>query len=178
MGDSSPSHWTNRVLQVSRPYQTMSNRLSKLSVLNSSHSHFLLADNGSAGKYGAEVRLRRQLEKHIALQRINTRLGQGVPVVCLVLEGGPNVVSIVLESLREEPPVPVVLCDGSGRAADMLAFAHRYCGEDGLLGDRVTEQLLVSVQKTFSYSRGQAQQLVAMVTECMKRRALVGPPDL
>lgn len=51
----------------------MSNPLSKLSVLNSSHSHFILADNGTNGKYGAEVRLRRQLEKHIALQKINTR---------------------------------------------------------------------------------------------------------
>lgn len=58
-------------------------------------------------------------------------LGQGVPVVCLILEGGPNVISIVLESLKEEPPVPVVVCDGSGRASDIISFAHRYCEEDG-----------------------------------------------
>lgn len=60
-------------LQVVRPYQTMSNPLSKLTVLNSLHSHFILADNGTTGKYGAEVKLRRQLEKHISLQKINTR---------------------------------------------------------------------------------------------------------
>lgn len=58
---------------MTRPYQTMSNPLCKLAVLNSSHSHFILSDNGTNGKYGAEVRLRRQLEKHIALQKINTR---------------------------------------------------------------------------------------------------------
>ncbi|NXN56009.1 TRPM1 protein, partial [Rynchops niger] len=58
---------------VTRVYQTMSNPLSKLSVLNSSHTHFILADNGTLGKYGAEVKLRRQLEKHISLQKINTR---------------------------------------------------------------------------------------------------------
>eukprot|EP00061_Rhincodon_typus_P018944 g48339.t1 len=57
---------------VVRPYQTMSNPLSKLTVLNSMHSHFILADNGTTGKYGAEVKLRRQLEKHISLQKINT----------------------------------------------------------------------------------------------------------
>lgn len=57
-------------------------------------------------------------------------LGQGVPLVGLVVEGGPNVVSIVLEYLREDPPVPVVICDGSGRASDILSFAHKYC-EDG-----------------------------------------------
>uniref|UniRef100_A0A4W5JNG8 TRPM SLOG domain-containing protein n=1 Tax=Hucho hucho TaxID=62062 RepID=A0A4W5JNG8_9TELE len=107
---------------VTRPYQAMSNPMSKLSVLNNSHSHFILADNGTQGKYGAEVRLRRQLEKHISLQKINTRLGQGVPLVCLILEGGPNVISIVLESLREDPPVPVVVCDGSGRASDIISF--------------------------------------------------------
>lgn len=58
-------------------------------------------------------------------------LGQGVPVVGLVVEGGPNVVSIVLEYLREDPPVPVVVCDGSGRASDILSFAHKYCEEGG-----------------------------------------------
>ena len=58
-------------------------------------------------------------------------LGQGVPLVGLVVEGGPNVVSIVLEYLREEPPVPVVVCDGSGRASDILSFAHKYSEEGG-----------------------------------------------
>uniref|UniRef100_A0A3P8R1J1 Transient receptor potential cation channel, subfamily M, member 1a n=1 Tax=Astatotilapia calliptera TaxID=8154 RepID=A0A3P8R1J1_ASTCA len=158
---------------VTRPYQTMSNPLSKLSVLNSSHSHFILADNGTCGKYGAEVRLRRQLEKHISLQKINTRLGQGVPVVCLIVEGGPNVISITLESLKEEPPVPVVVCDGSGRASDILSFAHRYCEEDGLVSESVKDQLLVTIQKTFNYSRSQAQQIFLMVMECMKKRALI-----
>ncbi|CAB1338835.1 unnamed protein product, partial [Coregonus sp. 'balchen'] len=127
---------------VTRPYQTMSNPMSKLSVLNNSHSHFILADNGTHGKYGAEVRLR--------------RLGQGVPLVCLILEGGPNVISIVLESLREDPPVPVV------------------------------DQLLVTIQKTFNYNRGQAQQIFLMVMECMKKRSLItvfrmgaeGPRDI
>lgn len=60
-----------------------------------------------------------------------TGLGHGVPLVCLILEGGPNVISIVLESLREEPPVPVVVCDGSGRASDIISFAHKYSEEDG-----------------------------------------------
>lgn len=59
--------------QVTRPYQTMANPLSKLAVLNNSHSHFILTDNGTCGKYGSEVKLRRLLEKHISLQKINTR---------------------------------------------------------------------------------------------------------
>uniref|UniRef100_A0A8C0FNC4 Transient receptor potential cation channel subfamily M member 3 n=1 Tax=Bubo bubo TaxID=30461 RepID=A0A8C0FNC4_BUBBB len=151
---------------VVRPYQTMSNPMSKLTVLNSMHSHFILADNGTTGKYGAEVKLRRQLEKHISLQKINTRIGQGVPVVALIVEGGPNVISIVLEYLRDTPPVPVVICDGSGRASDILAFGHKYSEEGG-------DQLLVTIQKTFTYTRTQAQHLFIVLMECMKKKELI-----
>uniref|UniRef100_A0A674KBK9 Transient receptor potential cation channel subfamily M member 3 n=1 Tax=Terrapene triunguis TaxID=2587831 RepID=A0A674KBK9_9SAUR len=158
---------------VSRVYQTMSNPLSKLCVLNSSHTHFILADNGTLGKYGAEVKLRRQLEKHISLQKINTRLGQGVPVVGLIVEGGPNVISIVLECLREEPPLPVVICDGSGRASDILSFAHKYSEEGGIISESLRDQLLVTIQKTFNYNRNQAHQLFVILMECMKKKELI-----
>lgn len=43
-----------------------------------------------------------------------------------------------------------------------------------LLSDGVKDQLLVTIQKTFNYSRSQAQQIFLMVMECMKKRALVG----
>ena len=59
-------------------------------------------------------------------------VGQGrIPVVCLVLEGGKNTINVVLESVRQIPPIPVIVCDGSGRAADLLAFAHQYVDEEG-----------------------------------------------
>uniref|UniRef100_A0A8C2UFY4 non-specific serine/threonine protein kinase n=1 Tax=Coturnix japonica TaxID=93934 RepID=A0A8C2UFY4_COTJA len=107
---------------VVAPYQTLLNPLSKLNVLNNLHSHFILVDDGTVGKYGAEVKLRRELEKTINLQRIHARIGQGVPVVALVFEGGPNVILTVLDFLHESPPVPVVVCEGTGRAADILAY--------------------------------------------------------
>ncbi|KAJ8414965.1 hypothetical protein AAFF_G00024880 [Aldrovandia affinis] len=144
---------------VVRPYQTMSNPLSKLTVLNSLHSHFILADNGTTGKYGAE--------------KINTRIGQGVPVVALIVEGGPNVISIVLEYLRDTPPVPVVVCDGSGRASDILAFGHKYSEEGGIINESLRDQLLVTIQKTFNYSRTQAQHLFIILMECMKKKELI-----
>uniref|UniRef100_A0A8C7ZQY8 Transient receptor potential cation channel, subfamily M, member 1b n=1 Tax=Oryzias sinensis TaxID=183150 RepID=A0A8C7ZQY8_9TELE len=158
---------------VTRPYQSMANPLSKLAVLNNSHSHFILTDNGTCGKYGSEVKLRRLLEKHISLQKINTRLGQGVPLVCLIVEGGPNVISIALESLRDEPPIPVVICDGSGRASDIISFAHKFSEDGGLVNDDVRDQLLVTIQKTFNYSKSQSQQILLMVMECMKKRELI-----
>uniref|UniRef100_A0A7N6A7H5 non-specific serine/threonine protein kinase n=1 Tax=Anabas testudineus TaxID=64144 RepID=A0A7N6A7H5_ANATE len=123
------------------PYQTLLNPLSKLNVLNNLHSHFLLVDDGTVGKYGAEVQLRRDLEKHINLQRIHARIGQGVPVVALIFEGGPNVILTVLEYLQESPPVPVVVCEGTGRAADILAYVHKQTEEGGailFLGKQIT----------------------------------------
>lgn len=47
------------------------------------------------------------------------------PVVCLVIEGGTNTIRAVLEYVTDTPPVPVVICDGSGRAADLIAFVHK-----------------------------------------------------
>uniref|UniRef100_A0A673I8L1 non-specific serine/threonine protein kinase n=1 Tax=Sinocyclocheilus rhinocerous TaxID=307959 RepID=A0A673I8L1_9TELE len=74
---------------VVAPYQTLLNPLSKLNVLNNFHSHFVLVDDGTVGKYGAEVKLRRELEKHINLQRIHaqthtcSRSHQCLTLVCV-----------------------------------------------------------------------------------------------
>ena len=53
------------------------------------------------------------------------------PVVSLILEGGTNTIRTVLECITDTPPVPVVVCDGSGRAADLLAFTHKFAQDDG-----------------------------------------------
>lgn len=39
---------------------------SKYAVLNNRHAYFLLVDNGTGGRYGAEIVLRRKLEKYIS----------------------------------------------------------------------------------------------------------------
>uniref|UniRef100_A0A8B9MVS3 TRPM SLOG domain-containing protein n=1 Tax=Accipiter nisus TaxID=211598 RepID=A0A8B9MVS3_9AVES len=123
-------------------YQTLGNPLSKLSTLNSMHSHFLMADDGTVGKYGNEMMLRRNLEKYISLQKIHTSecsdfwcdrdlFVTSVPIVGLVVEGGPNVVLMVWEYVRASPAVPVVVYEGTGRAADILAFTHKHTGDAG-----------------------------------------------
>ncbi|KAG6464460.1 hypothetical protein O3G_MSEX014528 [Manduca sexta] len=81
---------------------------SKLAVLNNRHAYFLLVDNGSVGRYGAEIVLRRKLEKYIAAQKLHPYTHSSTPVVCLVIEGGTNTVRAVLEYVTDTPPVPVV----------------------------------------------------------------------
>lgn len=48
----------------------------------------------------------------------------GVPVVLLVLEGGPNTVQTMYELIKKK--VPAVVIDGSGRAANVVAFAYSH----------------------------------------------------
>uniref|UniRef100_A0A8D3BTD6 non-specific serine/threonine protein kinase n=1 Tax=Scophthalmus maximus TaxID=52904 RepID=A0A8D3BTD6_SCOMX len=155
------------------PYQTLLNPLSKLNVLNNLHSHFVLVDDGTVGKYGAEVKLRRDLEKHINLQRIHARIGQGVPVVALIFEGGPNVILTVLEYLQESPPVPVVVCEGTGRAADILAYVHKQTEEGGGLPDGVETDIIATIKKTFNFSQSDAIHLFQTLMECMKSKELI-----
>ncbi|KAM6425822.1 transient receptor potential cation channel subfamily M member 7 isoform 1-T1 [Liasis olivaceus] len=158
---------------VVAPYQTLLNPLSKLNVLNNLHSHFILVDDGTVGKYGAEVKLRRELEKTISLQRIHARIGQGVPVVALIFEGGPNVVLTVLEYLQESPPVPVVVCEGTGRAADILAYVYKQTEEGGSIPDGAEPEIISTIKKTFNFGQSEAVHLFQTLLECMKKRELI-----
>ncbi|OXB81722.1 UNVERIFIED_CONTAM: hypothetical protein H355_010283 [Colinus virginianus] len=151
-------------------YQTLGNPLSKLSTLNSMHSHFLMADDGTVGKYGNEMVLRRNLEKYLSLQKIQTRMGQGVPVVGLVVEGDASVILMVWEYVRTSPPVPVVVYEGTGRAADILAFTHKHTGDTGRLRPGVKEEVLVMIQNMFSLGQKQSRHLFHILMECMEHR--------
>ncbi|VDI37874.1 transient receptor potential cation channel subfamily M member 3 [Mytilus galloprovincialis] len=158
------------------PYHCVSANKSNYAVLNRSHSYFLLVDNGTVGKYGGEVIFRKRLEKYIAQQKISIASGvkgRGVPVICVVLEGGANTIRSVLEYVTDSPPVPVVVCDGSGRAADLLAFTHKYTLEDGTMPESLRDQLILTIQKTFLYNQEQAEKLFIELMLCVKKKELI-----
>uniref|UniRef100_A0A673CDY6 non-specific serine/threonine protein kinase n=1 Tax=Sphaeramia orbicularis TaxID=375764 RepID=A0A673CDY6_9TELE len=150
---------------VFRPYQPLGNPLSKRDGLNRFHSHFLLVDDGTMGKHGCQHGLRTKLEKHIQLQRIHPRLNQGVPVVCVVVEGGPTIVSTVLDYVSSVPPVPVFVFEGSGRAADLLAFLHKQT-----LDADIKEDFLVRIGEVFGIERSEAVHLYTLLLQCMDHR--------
>ncbi|XP_018422030.1 PREDICTED: transient receptor potential cation channel subfamily M member 6 [Nanorana parkeri] len=151
-------------------YQTLLNPLSKLSSLNSMHSHFIMVDDGTVGKYGNEMKLRRNLEEYISLQKIHTRMGQGVPVVGLVVEGGPNVILMVWEYVRSTPSVAVVVCEGTGRAADILAFTHKHTADRREISPHLKDEILQMIQKTFNLGHRQANHVLCILLECMEYR--------
>ncbi|XP_031795427.1 transient receptor potential cation channel subfamily M member 6 isoform X1 [Sarcophilus harrisii] len=151
-------------------YQTLGNPLSKLTTLNSMHSHFILSDDGTVGKYGNEMKLRRNLEKYLSLQKINSRMGQGIPIVGLVVEGGPNVILMVWEFVKNNSPVPVVVYEGTGRAADLLAFTYKHTADEGELRPLVKKEIIHMIQKTFSFDLKQSNHLLKILMECMEHR--------
>ncbi|CAI5439041.1 unnamed protein product [Caenorhabditis angaria] len=132
----------------------------RFTVLNNRHSYFLLVDNGTVGRYGAEVILRKRLEMYISQKQKIFGGTRSVPVVCVVLEGGSCTIRSVLDYVTNVPRVPVVVCDGSGRAADLLAFAHQHVTEDGHLPDDVRHQVLDLVEQTFGCNETSAQRLL------------------
>ncbi|XP_034942381.1 transient receptor potential cation channel trpm isoform X2 [Chelonus insularis] len=160
-------------------YDSISSPWSKYAVLNNRHAYFLLVDNGTGGRYGAEIVLRRKLEKYISNLKLQPYTHSSIPVVALVIEGGTNTIRSVLEYVTDNPPVPVVVCDGSGRAADLIAFMHKYAveydsesGSDSHL-ESMKEHLLETIKHTFKVSPEQAVQLYSELLQCTRKKHLI-----
>ena len=86
----------------------------------------------------------------------------------------------MLEYVTDSPPVPVVVVEGSGRAADLLAFAFKYASDGALstsstsiLMDGMREPLMVAIKQTFSVNQLQAEKLLAELLQCVKKRNLI-----
>uniref|UniRef100_A0AAX7V6J8 Transient receptor potential cation channel subfamily M member 2 n=1 Tax=Astatotilapia calliptera TaxID=8154 RepID=A0AAX7V6J8_ASTCA len=109
----------------------------QLSTLDSNHTHFLLVDDGTHGHYGVEIKLRSCLEMWI------TRKWTGVtiPVVCVVLDGGPGTLNTIYNAMLHG--TPCVILEGSGRIADVIAHVS------GLPLIRVTIALIQQLMKKF-----------------------------
>ncbi|RXN32038.1 transient receptor potential cation channel subfamily M member 6-like isoform X1 [Labeo rohita] len=158
---------------VFRHYQALGNPLSKRASLNGMHSHFLLVDDGTVGKSGCQIGLRKWLERHIHLQKIHPRLPPHVPLVCVVVEGGPAVLSVVLDYVCRSSPVPVLVFEGTGRAADLLALIHKQTAVDRKLDSDIKEDVLLRIEETFGVERPEASELLNVLMECMEHRDLI-----
>ncbi|XP_053732117.1 transient receptor potential cation channel subfamily M member 2-like isoform X1 [Synchiropus splendidus] len=104
-----PAHYTMDVANQGR-----------LSCLDNNHTHFLLVDDGTHGSYGVEIELRSRLEKCISSKRLGVKGNNTtVPVVCLILDGGPGTLNTIYNAMLND--TPCVILGGSGRIADVIA---------------------------------------------------------
>uniref|UniRef100_A0A671Z4B5 Transient receptor potential cation channel, subfamily M, member 2 n=1 Tax=Sparus aurata TaxID=8175 RepID=A0A671Z4B5_SPAAU len=109
----------------------------RLSCLDNNHTHFLLVDDGTQGQYGVEIELRSRLEKCIA----GKQSGVTIPVVCVVLDGGPGTLNTIYNAMLNS--TPCVILEGSGRIADVIAQVA------GLPPGRITIALIHQLMKKF-----------------------------
>ncbi|CAF4998671.1 unnamed protein product, partial [Rotaria sp. Silwood1] len=111
--------------------------------LEPNHSEFIFIDDGTARKYGGEIEFRAQLTQAISggffaprsacsvnmetpskAASQSSRPEKPVPVILLVVEGGPFTVKTVHEAVVQNN-IPVVFFEGTGRCCNLFAKAVR-----------------------------------------------------
>ncbi|MEE6490342.1 hypothetical protein FKM82_015849 [Ascaphus truei] len=101
-------------------YQLDEENQGNLSCLDNNHSHFILVDDGTNGRYGVEILLRAKLEKFISEQtKEKGGVAIKIPIVCVVLEGGPGTLDTIYNAISNN--TPCIIVEGSGRVADVIA---------------------------------------------------------
>ncbi|XP_053312744.1 transient receptor potential cation channel subfamily M member 2-like [Spea bombifrons] len=127
-----------------------------LCCLDNNHTHFILVDDGSHGRYGVEIPLRTKLEKFISEQTMEKGgTAIKIPIVCVVLEGGPGTLDTIYNSMCNN--TPCVIVEGSGRVADIIAQVS------SLSPSRITIALVKEkLQNLFgdTYSNFSQQQII------------------
>ncbi|ESO93554.1 hypothetical protein LOTGIDRAFT_161660 [Lottia gigantea] len=98
-------------------------------LLDPNHTHFLLVDNGTQNKWGTEIAFRSKLEKVIAKLKSTMKTDdtgtetKDIPVVLLVLQGGPGTYQTIHGAIKNKTPTVVI--KGTGGAADIIAQAFQ-----------------------------------------------------
>ncbi|XP_063693719.1 transient receptor potential cation channel subfamily M member-like 2 isoform X10 [Bolinopsis microptera] len=130
--------------KIVKDYETKESRIRRGAFLDPNHTHFLLVDNGKQYEYGGEIKFRAALE-----QKISERYREGnytLPQICILIEGGPNSIKTLLETVKLGNPGLVIA--GSGRSADVLAEAYRLSSPEEAIdknGDKITIRVLSEV---------------------------------
>ncbi|KAJ8028966.1 Transient receptor potential cation channel subfamily M member 3 [Holothuria leucospilota] len=156
-----------------KTYRLTSTGESEGASLDPNHTHFILVDNGTVNKYGVELPLRSRLEKLISHQSLYPGSEQCVPIVCLVLEGGINTISVVLQNVSQDPPIPIVVVAGSGRAADLITFAVTDISSNGSLSNEAEEALMKRIVAVFPQYPEKHEDLSRDILEIAYRKHLI-----
>ena len=100
--------------------------------LSPDHTHFLMVDDGYRNRYFGAGGIREFISAFEKMLMDPSPKGLGVPVITLLLEGGTDAIFEVKDNLESGQPCVVV--EGSGRAADILAYAHRHVTKNSETG--------------------------------------------
>ncbi|XP_054324859.2 transient receptor potential cation channel subfamily M member 2 isoform X2 [Pongo pygmaeus] len=143
-----------------------------LTCLDSNHSHFILVDDGTHGQYGVEIPLRTRLEKFIS-EQTKERGGVAIkiPIVCVVLEGGPGTLHTIYNATTNGTPCVVV--EGSGRVADVIAQVANLPVSDITIS-LIQQKLSVFFQEMFeTFTESRIVEWTKKIQDIVRRRQLL-----
>uniref|UniRef100_F6X3P3 Transient receptor potential cation channel subfamily M member 2 n=2 Tax=Macaca mulatta TaxID=9544 RepID=F6X3P3_MACMU len=143
-----------------------------LTCLDSNHSHFILVDDGTHGQYGVEIPLRTRLEKFMS-EQTKERGGVAIkiPIVCVVLEGGPGTLQTIYNATTNGTPCVVV--EGSGRVADVIAQVANLPVSD-ITVSLIQQKLSVFFQEMFeTFTESRIVEWTKKIQDIVRRRQLL-----
>uniref|UniRef100_A0A1I7RLF9 LSDAT_euk domain-containing protein n=1 Tax=Bursaphelenchus xylophilus TaxID=6326 RepID=A0A1I7RLF9_BURXY len=146
----------------------------KYSALNDRHTYFLLADNGTVGRAGADIFLRKRLEEYLAKNgTFGTIRARKIPILCVALEGGINTLNSIHQYLTSNPPIPTIICEGSGRISNLLAFTYSNIKDDGNLSLECQEKLLEGVKELIGDDNKIVEEVREKILSCARLKGLI-----
>lgn len=95
-------------------------RFEKSQYLEPNHTHFILVDDSKYNNFGGEIKFRAKLESEISKRK-------KIPIILVVVEGGPNTAATVLESLKKN--IPCVIIDVSSVFNFFISSLLDYLGD-------------------------------------------------
>ncbi|CAC5410874.1 TRPM3 [Mytilus coruscus] len=130
--------------------------------LEPNHTHFIMVD----GSDETVSRLRTNLRSYLA-----TRLQ--IPVILLIVEGGPKTFEIALESVNKN--IPVLVIEGSGKAADFISKGYKLSEDKTSEGKSVfTEtfmpEMLQSAKSITAAGTDDPTKFIDKLKNCLKEK--------
>nr|KAI8744050.1 transient receptor potential cation channel subfamily M member 2-like [Biomphalaria glabrata] len=153
----------------------------KQSFLDPNHSHFILVDNGTQHQFTVEIPFRAKLEEAISKRKTGTD-AITVPVCLLVLEGGPGTLETVYSALKSTTPTVVI--KGSGKTADILAYAYQNTKEEEVKQEEsgknpdAEEKIKEMIKSSFGVAELEIEKCFIWVKECCARKDLLSVFEL
>lgn len=143
--------------------------------LDNNHTHFIFVDDGTLDRFGGEIEWRASFERYISMHiktGIDKEQSIHVPVVQLLINGGPNSIETAAEAI--ENGTPVIIVDGTKRAAELLATAYKMSQNvkwgDKRAVDSLAEKLLPIMRRTVN---SENKSNLDQVLKIMEQRDLV-----
>ncbi|GCC31326.1 hypothetical protein chiPu_0009783 [Chiloscyllium punctatum] len=135
--------------------------------LDDNYSAFLLVDDGTNNRMGGEIQFQAQLEQHILTQRtgIGGRGSIEIPVLCILIQGGPNMLERIYKATTNN--IPWLILSGTGGLADILAEVM----VESFTPETLKKEVEVQIQKHFPSE--DIQRLVELVERIFENKHLI-----